>query len=309
MMKGKKEVLSFAEKFKSILVSNWKGQLNTVKADSKGSKGEIYSSKVRYILKKGKPYIWVPEKELHNVNSVVDERGSFAVASPIPGPLVHLLKAMKKLPARVALTGEILPLGEKKVQSITENLKELILSEERAIRDSTYTVSSLLSSSNHVTTSRSESLKELLDEGENYVVYKFDVSSCMIIDSNDGTLDVELEDIATTKADVLAPFSAKLIDGINQSEARRRALTLFCVVYLKANARDAYMLSVDRKGFEMLGKVPSRVSEEEGEYVWKQFRFTFKEEAQDVESFCRMLVEMEEEAVNKLSSSSGLGLS
>jgi hypothetical protein len=34
-----------------------------------------------------------------------------------------------------------------------------------------------------------------------------------------------------------ARFSAKLIDGINQSEARRRALMLFCFVYLNANAR------------------------------------------------------------------------
>lgn len=307
MMKGKKEVFAFAEKCKSILVSSWKGQLNTVKADSKGSKGEIYSSKVRYILKKGKPYIWVPEKELHNVNAIVDERGSFAVASPVPGALVHLLKSMKMLPARVALTGEVVPLGEKKVQSVTENLKELISYEERAIRDSTYTVSSVLS--NNVTTSRGESLKELLDESEKYVVYKFDVSSCVYIDSSDNTVDVELESMATTKADVLAPFSAKLIDGINQSEARRRALTLFCVVHLNANAKDAYMLSVDREGFEMLGKVPGRVSNEgDSEYTWKQFRFSFKEEAKDVEAFCRLLVEMEEEAVDKLSSSSGLGL-
>lgn len=32
----------------------------------------------------------------------------------------------------------------------------------------------------------------------------------------------------------------------------------------------------------------------------------FKEEAEDVEMFCRQLVEMEEEVVNKVSTSSGL---
>lgn len=31
------------------------------------SKGEIYTSKVKYFLNKGKPYIWVPEKDFHNV--------------------------------------------------------------------------------------------------------------------------------------------------------------------------------------------------------------------------------------------------
>lgn len=35
----------------------------------------------------------------------------------------------------------------------------------------------------------------------------------------------------------VAPFSAKLIDGINQSEARRRGLMLFCLSYLKANVK------------------------------------------------------------------------
>ena len=46
---------------------------------------------------------------------------------------------------------------------------------------------------------------------------------------------------------------------------------------------------------------------EVGEYQWKQFRFTFKEEEGDVESFYRQLVQMGEEAVKKVSSCSGLG--
>jgi hypothetical protein len=35
----------------------------------------------------------------------------------------------------------------------------------------------------------------------------------------------------------VAPFSARLIDGINQNVARRRALMLFCFEFLNANAR------------------------------------------------------------------------
>lgn len=31
------------------------------------SKEDIYTSKVKYIIKRGRPYLWVPEKELHNV--------------------------------------------------------------------------------------------------------------------------------------------------------------------------------------------------------------------------------------------------
>ncbi|KAK6227990.1 hypothetical protein QQP08_004894 [Theobroma cacao] len=309
-MKGsnKATVLSLAQKCKNILASNWQGHLNTIKSDAKGSKQDIYTSKVKYILKRGKPYIWVPENELHNVNTIIDERGSFSVASPFPGPLARLLKSMNKFPARVALTGDVVPLKDKKAQSAAETLKEVMLSEEKAVKEFSYTVSGVLSSSNHLSTSRSENLKELLDGGEKYVIYKFNLSSCMFVDGNGGTHEVDFEDIEKCKADLLAPYSAKLIDGINQSEARRRALILFCFIYLNVNARDAYMLSLDRRGFDVLGKVRSKAMKDEvGEYQWKQFRITFKEEARDVESFCHQLVQMEEEAVKKVSSYSGLG--
>lgn len=307
MKTNKATVLTFSEKCKSILSSNWRGQLNTIKADAKGSKEDIYTSKIKYICKRGKPYIWVPEKELHNVNLIVDERSSFSVANPIPGPLPSLLRSIKKSPARVALTGDVVPLNDEKVQSATKVLREVMLSEQTAISASSYTVSGVLSSSDHSCTSRSENLKDLLEEDEKYIVYKFNQRSCMYIDGNGSTHEINQEDMAGSKADPLAPLSAKLIDGINQSIARRRALMLFCLTYKNANAKDAYMLSVDRKGFDVLSKVATPlVKDGFGQYQWKEFRFTLKEEARDVESFCRQLVEMEEDAVKEVSSHSGL---
>lgn len=300
-------VLTLAEKCKNILAANWQGRLNTIKADAEGSKESIYTSKVKYMLKKGKPFIWVPEKDMHNVNTIIDERGSFAVASPTPGPLAKLLHSIKKIPTRVALSGDIAPLKSEKAQLAAECLKEVMLSEQRVIGESSYTVSGVLSSSNFITTSRNENLKDLLDEREKYVVYKFNISSCMYIDGHGGTHEVDLKDVQTSKADMLAPLSAKLIDGINQSEARRKALVLFCFVYLNANAKDAFMLAVDRKGFDVLGKVPGPATKDGMPgFLWKEFRFTFKEEAHDVESFCSQLVQMEEEVVRKVSGFSGL---
>lgn len=300
-------VLTLAEKCKNILVANWQGRLNTIKADAEGSKESIYTSKVKYMLKKGKPFIWVPEKDMHNVNTIIDERGSFSVASPTPGPLAKLLHSIKKLPTRVALSGDIAPLKSEKAELAAECLKEVMLSEQRLIGESSYTVSGVLSSSNSITTSRNENLKDLLDEREKYVVYKFNISSCMYIDGHGGTHEVDIKDVQTSKADMLAPLSAKLIDGINQSEARRKALVLFCFVYLNANAKDAFMLAVDRKGFDVLGKVPGPATKDGMPgFLWKEFRFTFKEEAHDVESFCSQLVQMEDEVVRKVSGFSGL---
>ncbi|XP_010253203.1 PREDICTED: uncharacterized protein LOC104594565 [Nelumbo nucifera] len=308
MKNTKALVLTFAEKCKNILASNWQGYLNTIKTDAKGSKEDIYTSKVKYLFKKGKPYIWVPENDLHNVNTIIDERGSLAVTSPIPGPLANLMRSVRKLPARVALTGDVVPLKDEKVELATESLRKTILSELEVVRHASYAVSGVLSSSSISSKSRSENLLEVLDGGEPYMVYKFNVRSCTYIDGNGGTHEVDLEDIDASKADTLSPFSEKLIDGINQSQARRRALMLFCFVYLNVNARDAFMLSVDRRGFDVLGKVPSLVTKDGfGGFQWKELRFTFKDEARDIETFCRLLVEMEEEALKNVKSYSGLG--
>lgn len=59
------------------------------------------------------------------------------------------------------------------VKSATEVLKEVILTEQKAISESSYTVSGILSSSDHSCTSRSENLKEVLEGDEKYIVYKF----------------------------------------------------------------------------------------------------------------------------------------
>ncbi|CAK7325671.1 unnamed protein product [Dovyalis caffra] len=304
-MKGSKAtVVTLAEKCKNIIASNWQAHLNTVKADAKGSKEGIHTSKVKYILKRGKPYLWVPENDMHNVNTIIDGRASLAVASPFPGPVAKLLKLMKKLPARIALSGDVVPLKEEKAHLVAECLEEVMLSERRQIDEASYTVSGVLSSSNLI---RRENFKELLNGGEKFHIYRFNLSSCTFLDGHGRALEVDMEAMEASKADPLAFLSAKLIDGINQSESRRRALVLFCFIHMNADAREAYMLSVDRKGFDVLAKVPSPPSKDGiSGYLWKEFRFPFKEEARDVETFCHQLVKMEEEAVRKVSGYSGL---
>ncbi|PIA60227.1 hypothetical protein AQUCO_00300020v1 [Aquilegia coerulea] len=301
-------VLTYAEKCKNILVSNWKAHLNTIQADGEGSKGNIHSSKVSYFFRRGKPYLWVPEKDIHNVNFLIDERSSLAVPNPYPGLLANVLTSIKKLPTRVALAGDLFPLEDKKVQSFEEKVRETILSEQKAISQSSYSVSSILSTSSSNCMSRCEHLQDVLNGTEPYVVYKFNIRSCTYIDTNGVDHDLEMDEMVASKPDQISPYSAKLIDGINQSHSRRRALMLFCFVYLNVNAKDALMLSMDRKGFEIMTKVPSQTTTKDGfaEYQWREYRFTFKEEAHDIETFCRLLVEMEEEALKKVASYSGL---
>ncbi|XP_023642562.1 uncharacterized protein LOC17890688 isoform X2 [Capsella rubella] len=257
-------------------------------------------------MRRGKPYLWVPESEPHNVNIMFDERGSLTIAHPYPGPLAALFKSIGKLPDRVAFTGEIIPVKEKRVEAVNKYVEEAIQSEERAISESSNSVRSILNSCDQMYASRCEILRALVaDAKEKYVIYKFVPSSCMFIDPNGATKEIDLKVLELSKADPLGIWSTKFVDGINKNESRRRALILFCLYYLDVNARDAYMVSVDKKGFKLLGKVPSE--EEAGdEYQWREFRFEFEEEVKDVEAFCHQLVEMEQEVVSKFTDHTGL---
>ncbi|CAA2958297.1 uncharacterized protein LOC111407548 isoform X1 [Olea europaea subsp. europaea] len=236
MRGGRSSLVTLAKKCKDILASNWQGNLNTIKADAKGSKEEIYTSKVKYLLRKENPYIWVPEKDLHNVNTIIDERGSFAVTSPLPSPLANLLRSLKKLPTRVALTGDVVLLKDNKAKLAAECLRDTILSDQRAVEESSNSVSGILSSCLH-STLRSKNLLELLEDIEQYTVYKFNPRSCTYISWDGGNHEVDLEHFEASKSDPLLPFSMGLIDGINQNETRRRALILFCITFLNENAK------------------------------------------------------------------------
>ena len=59
------------------------------------------------------------------------------------------------------------------VKSAVESLRETIISEGEAIKEFSYSVSSILSSSNFESTSRAENLQELLNDDQDYRIYKF----------------------------------------------------------------------------------------------------------------------------------------
>ncbi|KAG0496991.1 hypothetical protein HPP92_001682 [Vanilla planifolia] len=307
-MKGKLVTLTFAKRCKNILAANCQAHLNTIKVDAMGSKGDIHTSKVHYLFNKGKPYIWVREGDLHNMNVIIDERGSLSVSAVAPNSLLRLLRSMGKFPARVALAGDVIPLKDSKVQDLTEWLREHLLKEQNYANHSSYAVSAILSSANLSCKSRSEIFQEIVDQSSNYVAHKFNIRSCTYVDGSAHTHELEMEDVEAPKAGHLFPFAEKLIDGVNQSQARRRALILFCLEYYDTHARDAVMLSIDHCGFDVLAKVPESMASigESSRYTWKEFRFTFKEEATDVEAFCRLLVGLEEEVLQSVRSYSGL---
>jgi len=307
--KIKSTALSITHKCRNILAAGWEAHLNTIKADAKGSKEEIYTSRVHYMIQKGTPYLIVPENDMHNINIVIDERGSLAVSSPIRGRVVSLLKSLNKMCPRVAMTGDVLRLKDSKVPIIVDSLKKAIMKEHEASSAASHGVTAILSSAGATCRSRSEGLLSILNDDSSYSIFKFDIGSCVYIDSSGSNHNIELDSFEPPKPDLLMPFSAKLIDGINRSDSRRRALMLFCFEYFNVLTRNAVMLSMDHHGFDVLAKVPERASlgNVPHQYHWKEFRFTFKEPAKDAEDFCRTLVKLEEEVLASVKSYSGLG--
>ncbi|KAK8942763.1 hypothetical protein KSP39_PZI008931 [Platanthera zijinensis] len=307
-MKGNLVLLPFAERCKNILAANCQAYLNTIKADAKGSKDDIHTSRIHYMFRKGKPYIWVKEDDLHNMNVIIDERSSLSVAAVFPGPLMRLLKSLGKGPARVTFSGDIIALKDSKVLALSEGLQQRLEKEQNYASHCSFAVSSVLSSASINCKSRIKLFEEILHQRSNYVAYRFNVRSCNYIDGGGKIHEVEMKDFDVPKADFLFPFTEKLIDGINQSQERRRALMLFCLEYHNAHARDALMFSVDQFGFDVLAKVPESTTSnaQSLQYIWKEFRFTFKEKVTDVEALCALLMGMEEEVLQSVRSYSGL---
>lgn len=68
------------------------------------------------------------------------------------------------------------------------------------------------------------------------------------------------------------------------------------------------MLSADSKGFDVLAKVNRAAKESRviNQKQWNEFRFTFKESVPNIEVFCSMLVDMEEEALKYVKGISGI---
>ncbi|CAL4915411.1 unnamed protein product [Urochloa decumbens] len=131
----------------------------------------------------------------------------------------------------VAMAGDVLCLKDSKVPIIADSLKKAIMKEHEASSAASYRV-----------------------------ILKFDIGSCIYIDSSGSNHNIELDSFEPPKPDLLMPFSAKLIDGINRNDSRRRALILFCFEYFDVLARDAAMLSIDHHGIDVVAKVPERAT-------------------------------------------------
>eukprot|EP00252_Welwitschia_mirabilis_P006467 TRINITY_DN17349_c0_g1_i1.p1 TRINITY_DN17349_c0_g1~~TRINITY_DN17349_c0_g1_i1.p1 ORF type:complete len:349 (-),score=68.75 TRINITY_DN17349_c0_g1_i1:448-1494(-) len=299
-----KSCMTLGQKCKNILASNMEGVLTTVKADAKGSKSELHSSSVKYIISNRQLVMWVTEEDFHTVNLLSDERGSLCVNQTSPPALVGFLHSIGRFPSRVTLVGDIVRLEEDEIDSHRKELEKILDSERQIVNESGYSVTEILNSSKEIIGARAEALQTLLEKIQSSGLYTFKTRSCDYVDISRERHEVNLNDTKGFSKDEISSFSGALIEGINRSDTRRLGLMLFCYVYMNVHARDALLLSIDSKGFEVFAKVSNgKGGTSSVQFEWRALRFPFDIEVRDIVSFCRILSKMEDEALKKVSGS------
>ncbi|CAK9215362.1 unnamed protein product [Sphagnum troendelagicum] len=301
--------LSLVQRCKNLLVANWRGQLTTITtstttncADPEASK--VWGSLVNYTLVAGKPVVWVPRNDAHEVNLLMDDRGSIVVGHTDPPPLVHAWRDVGFVPPRAVLLGPFTPLEPHEQEYVKRRVLKARDSNREGIEKAGAALRSVLQEAGRSASSRIHALSTMAEASTtDFAIYRCSPRSGQFVDLLGVRHEVAVSDIAGAATDPLCSVLAALVEGINQSEARRFALIVFCAVYLQVRAQDAYMFAADRWGFNVLAKVvPTNesVALDTNNKLWKEFRFGFSREVRDAEAFCSLLAEMEKESLEAM---------
>ncbi|KAL2654107.1 hypothetical protein R1flu_022235 [Riccia fluitans] len=299
--------LPLLQRCKNHLLSNWRGQLSTVKADEKN----VHGSLLLYSVVAGQTLVWIPRNDLHESNLLLDNRGSLVVGHTDPPPLIHAMRNVGHVPPRTILLSELDLVPGYEMEYVKKRVLKLMSSTKQGIENAGPATKSLLRDSGNSINARLKALETMaVSQEKDFHVYRLTPKTCHYVDLLGGRYLVEVNDVIGAVTDHLCPLSAALIEGINQSDCRRMALIMFCAVYVQERVQDAYMFSADRWGVSLLARMASEnknhnegvdhPSPELERAKWREFRFSFSHEVKDIEHFCLMLADMEKECVEAL---------
>ncbi|BBN00357.1 hypothetical protein MPTK1_1g28500 [Marchantia polymorpha subsp. ruderalis] len=299
--------LPLLQRCKNILLSNWRGQLSTVKEDERSVHGSIS----QYSVVAGQTLVWIPKNDPHESNFLMDNRGSLVIGHTDPTPLVHTMRSVGHVPPRTILLAEFDPVPDYEMEYVKKRVVKLMSSTKQAIENAGPATQSFLRDSGNSLNARLRALDAMAHSKEkDFSVYRLSLKTCHYVDLLGGRHPVEASDLMGAVTDHLCPLSSALIEGVNQSDNRRMALIMFCAVYVQERVQDAYIFSADRWGINILAKTAAKHSDEDKNSTtqspemerakWREFRFSFSHEVKNTEHFCLMLAEMEKECVEAL---------
>eukprot|EP00897_Mesotaenium_endlicherianum_P003619 jgi/Mesen1/3285/ME001906S02384 len=275
--------LPLAQRCKNLLVSNWRGQLNTVKAGSdKKDAASVHSSVVEYTLLDGKP-----------LNIMLDDRGSL-LAEYMRRRLRKLAEASSLAVEQAgAATRRVLAAGGPAGRGV--GWWPMRGAVHCAVWDRIFPAESEHGSCNFV----EAAAKHAVAVGEMAGAAPDPLETESVTERE---AESEAEVVTATVAVLVcvcvlwgaaAVIQVALLEGLNRSPAHRRAFVMFCAAHMRTHAEDAFIYSADRWGFNLLANIV--LEGEEGSAQWKEYRFGFQSEVRDAEGFCLVLEEMEKE--------------
>lgn len=296
--------LPLVQRCKNLLAANWRAQITTINATYDGPDApKVHGSLVNYVLVGGSPLLWIPKNDAHELNLVLDERGSMVVGHTDPPPLVRAWREVGRVPPRAMLLGSVAPLQRHELDYVKRRVAKVQGAVNDVVKEAGSALQSVLQESGNLINSRARAFEAMVTATDaEYSIFSLTPKSCHFVDVLGGRHEVDVGDIAGAAVDPLCRVLLALVDGINQSETRRFALIVFCAVYLQVRVQDAYIFAADRWGFNVLAKaVPSEESDAaEPNKLWREFRFGFSREVKDAEGFCVLLAEMEKESLDAL---------
>lgn len=165
--------LPLVQRCKNLLAANWRAQLTTINATDDGPDApKVHGSIVNYILLGSSPLIWIPKHDAHELNLVLDERGSMVVGHTDPPPLVRAWRELDRVPPRAILLGSVTLLQRHELDYVKRRVTKVRGAINDAVKDAGTALQSVLQESGNLINSRMQALESIVKstEGE-YSIY------------------------------------------------------------------------------------------------------------------------------------------
>ncbi|MCO5614646.1 hypothetical protein L7F22_068930 [Adiantum nelumboides] len=297
--KRKAVVPTMAERCKSILSLNWRGQLTTLKPrladkEEREKADKTFGEFSNYILydclcSRGK-------------STLPESAASLIIGHTDPSPLMKVFEQVKKIPPHTLLVGTLMVPddADKLSQEVLKDvIKEEISELEQIVHQSSPSIKPILESGGHVLQSRVRALNQMFECKKDDTFYHFDANSCHYVDMSG-------------------------IKHLVEAEVLKKAARAMCVIaddYNIFKRGDAFALSADKWGLDVFAKVVADSAGELGdgrkktsggknlvasdESEWKIIRLTFREEVLNINEYCAIVGQMEKERVIAMGLSAG----
>ena len=155
--------LPLVQRCKNLLAANWRAQMTTINATDDGPDApKVHGTLVKYALVGGSPLLWIPKDDAHELNLVMDERGSMVVGHTDPPPLVRAWRELGRVPPRVMVLGSVAPLPRHELDYVKRRVAKVQGAVDDALKEAGSALQSVLRESGNLINSRARALEAMV---------------------------------------------------------------------------------------------------------------------------------------------------